>query len=127
MELLTKDRVRELFYDSFIINSVGINSAERDDVASEYEGSGSLYRYFDDGARENKALLEQHGRISVKSLSLLGDTAVAAGVGEQTGENLFELPEAGIVGNTGHWDAEESAEDLAAKVLECVGAGIVSK
>ncbi|KAK4501183.1 hypothetical protein PRZ48_006989 [Zasmidium cellare] len=62
VETLTKGRVREyikIFYDSFLVNPAGINPAERDYIASQYEEPGGmraaahLYRTFDDDAREN--------------------------------------------------------------------------
>ncbi|KAF2159889.1 hypothetical protein M409DRAFT_29699 [Zasmidium cellare ATCC 36951] len=102
----------KIFYDEIVV-----------DPSLHQPGCTRLYRIRDDGARENKAYVEQNGWVQGGSDEPVAFwrrfLVVVRAV--QIEDEFFGETENEVINSSGHWVAEENPEGFAAKVLEFIG------
>ena len=126
-EMLVAGRERaylQYFYGARIADPSAISAADLDRYVAAYSAPGAMragfevYRAFDQDAVDNRAALEQHGKLSLPVLAVGGAISTTGAVVEE-GMREVASDVTGIrIPATGHWIPEEQPRRLADALLD---------
>ena len=126
-EALVAGRER-LYLQQFFADRYGdpsaVSAAEFDAYVAAYSAPGAMraafetYRTFDQDAADNRAELEQHGKLSMPVLFLGGELSFSVPLGVKMMNEVAEDVAGLQVPGAGHWIPEEQPEALTTAILE---------
>jgi pimeloyl-ACP methyl ester carboxylesterase len=111
------------FYDKISYNSAAISPQDLEVYTMLYSQPGAMraalevYRAFEKDAEDNRAWLEENGKLKVPSLLMMGKEFMLAELAEDMRTDFHEGGEVLIVGESGHYIAEENPEGFVEGVL----------
>ncbi|KAK5047039.1 hypothetical protein LTR84_006981 [Exophiala bonariae] len=125
-ELLTQGKERiyiKHFYDRLCYNPFGITPRDVDHYAASFAQPGGmragfeLYRAFPQDSKDNVAMLEKDGQLSMPAAALCGEMSLLLEVAEEQARQFYKHVELVKIDQSGHWTAEESPKDFVKKVV----------
>ena len=126
-EALVSGRER-LYLQQFFAARYGdpsaVSAGEFDAYVAAYSSPGGMraafetYRTFDQDAADNRAELEQHGKLTMPVLFLGGELSFSVPLGVEMMKEVAEDVTGLQVAGAGHWIPEEQPDALAAAILE---------
>ena len=114
------------FFDKIIYNSGAITPADLDHYALAYSQPGAIraglevYRAFERDAEENRRWRDEHGKVKVPSLLMMGGKFMLAQEAESMAGEFHEGAEMTTVEESGHYIAEEDPKGFMKGVLEFI-------
>ncbi|KAL8736567.1 MAG: hypothetical protein Q9181_002358 [Wetmoreana brouardii] len=111
------------FYDNFAQNPAAFTEADVEFYATQYSAPGALradfnvYRAFEEDKEDNRRLLEERGKVKVRTMILGGDGSFAVLSSESMAREMDENVRAGKVEGSGHFIAEENPDGFIKVVL----------
>ena len=128
-EFLIAGKEREYlkhFFDKQLYNSAAISPADLDHYALAYEQPGAIragleiYRAFEKDAEENKQWREEHGKVKVPTLVMMGGEFLLVPMAKSMANEFHEGAEHLVVEESAHYIAEENPKAFVEGVLEFV-------
>lgn len=129
-EFLIAGKEREYckhFFDKLIHNSAAITPDDLDHYALAYSQPGAIkaglevYRAFERDAEENMQWLNQHGKVRMPTLLMMGSESMLAQMAESMVNEYHDDAEVLLVKKSGHYIAEENLKGFVQAVLYFVG------
>ncbi|KAF3035945.1 hypothetical protein E8E12_005769 [Didymella heteroderae] len=114
------------FYNKLAYNSTGITKEDVDVYTLAFSRPGAIrcglevYRSFEKDAMENRKWLQDHGKLKVPSLLLMGAKSGLGVLAEAMVREAHDVAEVLQVEASGHWVAEENPEGFVKRVLDFV-------
>ncbi len=125
-ELLVSGREKQYlkhFYDRLAMNPAAFTEADLDFYATQYAAPGAMraafnvYRAFEEDKADNRRLVEERGKVKVRTMVLSGDGSLQVLGSEGMAREVDEDVVVGKVGGSGHYIAEENPGEFVEKVL----------
>jgi pimeloyl-ACP methyl ester carboxylesterase len=129
-EMLIAGKEREYikhYFDKQSFNSAAITQQDLEHYALLYSQPGAIraglevYRAFEKDAEETREWLKANGKLKVPSLVMVASEFLLAPFAEEMRDEVHDEGEVLVVGESGHYIAEENPEGFVEGVLEFVG------
>ena len=127
-EMLVAGRERQYLQTFFVSRCfVPIEDADIDVYASAYSAPGAMragfevYRAFDQDAGDNRAALQQRGKLTIPVLAVGGEISTSGPLVEEMMREVAEDVTGAIVPRTAHWIPEENPDALVRLLIEHAG------
>ncbi|KAL8705486.1 MAG: hypothetical protein Q9201_001417 [Fulgogasparrea decipioides] len=111
------------FYDEFSQNPAVFTEADVEFYATQYSAPGAMragfnvYRTFEEDKEDNRRLLEERGKVKVRTMILGGDGSFGVLSSESMAREMDEDVREGKVEGSGHFIAEENPEGFVKVIL----------
>lgn len=111
------------FYDRLAMNPAAFTEADLDFYATLYSAPGAMraafnvYRAFEEDKVDNRRLVEERGKVKVRTMVLSGEGSNPVLGSEEMAREVDEDVVVGKVKGSGHWIAEENPQGFVEKVL----------
>ncbi|KAL8756090.1 MAG: hypothetical protein Q9184_004601 [Pyrenodesmia sp. 2 TL-2023] len=111
------------FYDRLAMNPAAFTEADLDFYATLYSAPGAMragfnvYRTFEEDKVDNRRLVEERGKLKVRTMVLSGEGSNPVLGSEEMAREVDEDVVVGKVEASGHWIAEENPQGFVEKVL----------
>jgi pimeloyl-ACP methyl ester carboxylesterase len=129
-EMLVAGRERQYLQTFFVARCfIPIDEADLDLYASAYSAPGAMragfevYRTFDQDARDNRAALQRHGKLTIPVLAVGGEISTSGPLVEEMMREVAEDVTGTIVPRTAHWIPEENPDALVRALIAHAGRG----
>jgi pimeloyl-ACP methyl ester carboxylesterase len=128
-EFLIAGKEREYvkhFLDKIVYNGAAISPKDLDHYALAYSQPGAMragievYRAFEKDAEDNRIWLEEHGKLEVPSLLMMGEKFMLAESAQSMANECHQGAQVSIITESAHYIAEENPQDFVAGVLDFV-------